>query len=161
MFVQPDGKRLFGADHFSPKKVHDSLRCVYENLVYCCNLCNSLKTLANPPLNPETDDMNSHVSIDPDTGRICSMTPKGRAYISLFDLDSRENTDFRKNLLGRLRYYQNSGDASAKVYFLDLVGFPGDLPQLHRKRPRSNKKPQGAAECFFVRRERNDLPESY
>ena len=42
------GVTHFGVDHFRPKSLFPKLVCVYSNLYYACNLCNSLKGNAWP-----------------------------------------------------------------------------------------------------------------
>jgi hypothetical protein len=42
----PDGVQApdaFGVDHYRPASRFPDLRCAYENLFYCCNVCNRLK----------------------------------------------------------------------------------------------------------------------
>src|SRR5436853_749314 len=34
---------VFGVDHFRPFALFPDLECVYTNLYYCCNGCNSIK----------------------------------------------------------------------------------------------------------------------
>lgn len=43
----------------------------------------------------------------------------------------------------------------------EFMGFPDDLPDLRTKRVPFNTKPEGAINCYFVLRERHELPKVY
>jgi hypothetical protein len=43
-----------------------------------------------------------------------------------------------------------------------LMGFPGDLPNVARLRPPDgNSRPEGIEQSYFVRKQKEILPESY
>src|SRR5947207_15026589 len=72
----PNGHAAFGVDHLKPKGVAEyaHLICVYENLVYACNQCNSSKqdTLL---LNPWVEVLAEHLNVG-DNGELTGITPE-------------------------------------------------------------------------------------
>ena len=51
-------------------------------------------------------------------------------------------------------------DRDTALYF-QLVGFPGDLPNLSKLRPPQNARKESLEECWFARRQRGFLPVAY
>jgi hypothetical protein len=45
--------------------------------------------------------------------------------------------------------------------YQEFMGFPQDLPDLRNKRVPENTKPGGIVNCYFVLRERGELPSTY
>lgn len=45
--------------------------------------------------------------------------------------------------------------------FRQLMGFPDDLPDLSKRRPPANSRPEGIQESYFARQARGELSEIY
>lgn len=86
------GYKGFHIDHFAPKSLFNNLKNKYENLVYCCPICNIGKSNdwpSNDPLvsvvgdlgyiDPCNPEYHKHLARKPD-GTIVALTPLG-AYI--------------------------------------------------------------------------------
>src|SRR3990167_9427940 len=50
-----DGDGSFGVDHVRPRASHPELSCDYDNLVYACCRCNSVKQDSPLPVDPCDD----------------------------------------------------------------------------------------------------------
>ncbi|MFW8696104.1 HNH endonuclease, partial [Mesorhizobium japonicum] len=59
------GRTGFHIDHFAPKSKFDLLKNEYNNLVYCCPICNLGKSDDWPGDNPNTSFMGDIGYIDP------------------------------------------------------------------------------------------------
>jgi len=72
-------------------------------------------------------------------------------------LDSEKNVRDRSRWMRTLEFLR----ASNAALYQEYMGFPVDLPDLRRKQVPENTKPDGAANCYFVLRERGELPPIY
>src|SRR5580704_6802779 len=79
----PSGHAGFGVDHVKPKGTEEfaHLVCVYENLVYACNRCNSIKQ-NELLLDPCSDAFAAHLEISED-GTIRAFTREGQDLIDI------------------------------------------------------------------------------
>ncbi len=68
-------------------------------------------------------------------------------------------------LIHPTRKVQNSSLEHLRItnaaLYEEYMGFPSDLPDLRKKREPKNTKPDGALNCYFVLRERGELPVMY
>ena len=48
-----------------------------------------------------------------------------------------------------------------RALYLQLVGFPKELPDLESLRPPLNSRPEGVFDSCYAKRQRGDLPEAY
>jgi hypothetical protein len=89
-------------------------------------------------------------------GRIIPKTVDARRTIRVLGLDSPEDVEFRSQLIGIYRLKEYDYDV-----FLQWMGFPEDLPDLSRKAPPSNTRPEGVKNSCHARRAQGQLPEFY
>jgi hypothetical protein len=59
-----------------------------------------------------------------------------------------------------MRIVDLARERDKKLYF-QLVGFPEDLPDLSKLKPPLNTRKKGLEQCWFTRRQRNELPIEY
>jgi len=72
-------------------------------------------------------------------------------------LDSEKNVRDRSRWMRTLEFLR----ASNAALYQEYMGFPADLPDLRKKQVPKNMKPDGASNCYFVLRERGELPPIY
>ena len=77
----------------------------------------------------------------------------------MLDLDDDDYRDWREMMI---RILQLARERDPELY-LQLMGYPDDLPDLsrRRRRPPNNTRPEGIEESSFAKRERGELPETY
>ena len=159
----PNRADAFGVDHSVPKRQAPELATTYDNLLYSCNRCNSLKVDLEGILDPCSDTMTKHIKALPD-GTIQAMTVLGQDLIDALDLNETETVNVRKQFLLFARKLNEGAVESEEL--VDIIqsyfGFPADLPDLRNYRPTSgNTRPDGVHETYFVRRESGNLPQTY
>lgn len=150
-----DGHSYFGVDHIISKSTESSLECDYTNLVYACNYCNSCKGKLTHGLDPFTESFEDLVSVSED-GTIRAKCARGTLMIKLFNLDSLERTRYRSKIISVVKKLSTIEDRR------EWMGFPDNLPDLRLLLPpQGNDRPEGVEECYFVLRERGQLPVTY
>jgi len=90
-------------------------------------------------------------------GRIDALNFEGEKFKQVLRLDSGKNVRDRcrwMRALGALRM-------SDPDLYQEYMAFPEDLPDLRTKRVPENTRPAGAVNCYFVLRERGELPAAY
>jgi hypothetical protein len=92
-----------------------------------------------------------------DDGRIESLNNEGKKLMLVLRLDSEKNAEDRSRWMRTLEFLRTNN----LPLYQEYMGFPSDLPDLRKKRAPENTKPNGAARCFFVLRERGELPPTY
>jgi hypothetical protein len=90
-------------------------------------------------------------------GRIESLNAAGKKLKMVLRLDSEKVTAHRFRWIRNLELLRTTDIA----LFQEYMGFPKDLPDLRKKQAPENTKPEGAANCYFVLRERGELPATY
>jgi len=157
----PNGQASFSVDHLIPQSLDKSKACDYENLLYACLSCNSLKRdLCDIP-DPSLEAYGAHLQTN-DDGTIMPLTPKGSILIETFHLNEPMRVDYRVRMLRLFRFVTtNNVDRQAVQVVRQSFGFPHDLPDLRRLRPPRNRRPRGVSTCFFVLREKGKLPDIY
>jgi len=144
----------FHIDHFAPQSLQPDTACDYENLVYACHSCNLGKSDRNIP-DPFTTMTASRVRTLPD-GTIEGLDSESRALVAAMNLNDRGYVAQRIRMMRIIDLSRNDPAA------LEMeLGFPDDLPDLHRRKPPGNTRPEGIAECFHARAKRGELPELY
>lgn len=89
-------------------------------------------------------------------GTIETRTPLARKVVRLLKLDSPENNEFRRLIIGVVALAKRE---SAEVYSR-LMGYPSDMPDLSLLQPPvGNFRPEGVSESHFARRQRGELLE--
>lgn len=154
----PNGGDSFGVDHIKPKadERFKHLECVYDNLVYACNRCNTAKA-SHELLNPTEVGIGAHCVID-DEGNISGLTEEGKLLIGVLELDSEQVTETRKRYLGIARLYAEfSNVEEVATLYHDVFGFPDDLPDLSTLRPDENSRPDGCQDCYYARHKEDRL----
>lgn len=152
-----EGQRGFEVDHLIPQGEDPGRRLDYENLVYACATCNSLKGDAQGMPDPSGVAFNECLKVA-DDGTIEALNREGQILMEALRLDNRENTEYRRLLLEIIRLARSSD----KPLYRKLMGYPEDLSNLSTKRPPGgNSKLQGVQQSFFARRQRDELKATY
>ena len=145
----------FELDHFEPQALNPELRLDYLNLVYACRRCNAVKrdqTVADPFRVLRSQ----HVTTHPD-GSLRPHDRETERLIRQLDLNSPRLLSWRVMWM-RIVALAKLRDTGL---YLQLVGFPEDLPNLSKLRPPRNARKEGLADCWFARRQRGLLPAAY
>ena len=150
------GQTGFEIDHLAPVAAAPELARAYDNLLYTCDVCNSVKG-ARPLPDPGRELVADAVSVGPD-GRITGHTRGARRIIRRLGLDDTEFTTYRARWIRIIALAEQHDPA----LYRQLLGFPDDLPDLRRLRPPGgNTRPDGVEQSHFRRRERGELPATY
>jgi hypothetical protein len=157
----PNRASSFSVDHIEPRSKDPSRICDYENLLYSCVRCNSLKR-ERRILNPIVVAFDKHLRVTVD-GSIEALSTEGQDVIDLLHLNKHPATDNRRTYLSLLdlkRQYPD--DASVNHLFLQSFGFPEELPDLAGLRPpEGNSRTSGVENCHFALRARDAVAEVY
>jgi hypothetical protein len=146
---------IFNIDHFLSVANHPALVTDYDNLFYACAKCNLAKGARALP-NPLAVLTSSFVRVELD-GTIHADADSAARLIELLGLNSREYTEFRKLWIEIAVVTQERPGL-----YVQLMGYPADLPNLRLRRPPGgNTRPAGVEESAFARRERGELPTFY
>lgn len=154
------GHSVFSVEHLIPqssgKKVLD-----YENLLYACLSCNSLKRDLWPIPDPCADAFGMHLRVN-DDGTVDALSRRGSILLDTFRLNDPQRVEYRSRMLGIFRDLQSRiGNREVATLFKMSFGFPSDLPDLRKLRAPRNGRPKGVSECYYVLRERGQLPDVY
>jgi len=146
----------FHIDHFTPVASDEDGKCEYTNLLYVCATCNEAKKAVLGVPNPCVVAFGKCLRILPD-GRIEALNNDGKKLRQVLRLDSATNVRNRSRWMRNLETLKIGNPSLYQEY----LGFPDDLPDLREKHVPTNTKPKGAANCYFVVRERGELPQMY
>lgn len=70
--------------------------------------------------------------------------------------------ELHQQLLARKRRNMELAAEDSRDQYVQLMGFPDDLPDLSRLRPpEGNSRPEGVQQSYFAQRQRGELPETY
>jgi hypothetical protein len=156
----PDGHGAFTVEHVIPQIVAPELICDYDNLVYACRRCNSIRR-NEPVLDPCSHAYSEHVRVLAN-GEIVGLTPTGVAHIRALRLDDPTLTEARGRLLLTVRELERSAGEAAPILLQRWFGFPDNLPNLAILRPPGgNTRPAGVGKCHYQRRIAGELPDSH
>jgi|SRR3989337_2619357 len=156
----PNGHAAFSVEHLNPKKFGRGIPD-YNNLLYACLQCNSLKRALTGIPDPCKDAYGTHLSVNSD-GTVSPLTKRGAILRDTFRLNDGKRIEFRKDYLRQLEFLRFKIDeAEAAELFRSKFGFPIDLPDLRRQTPPKNSRPHGVHQCYYVLRELGQLPETY
>jgi 5-methylcytosine-specific restriction endonuclease McrA len=146
----------FALDHFLPLSLHPELETTYDNLLYACVGCNSIKSdqlLPDPTRSLAYP--NAWVTED---GRIHGKTKSALMLIEGLGLDSDEMTQFRMLWIGII----SLADRSNRELYRQLLQYPEQLPDLRiLQPPQGNRRPEGIVQSAFALRTRGELPVTY
>ncbi|MBC8868890.1 MAG: HNH endonuclease [Planctomycetes bacterium] len=155
------GEAAFSVEHLQSQAVAPQLVCEYENLVYACCRCNSIKTDAAAVLDPCRDAFGHHLVVLTD-GRIHGLTPEGHELIRICKLDQPLLIESRRRLIELLQTLQESDSPRAARLREQYLRFPRNLPVLARcSPPGGNAQPEGIATSYYERARRAELPAVY
>jgi len=90
-------------------------------------------------------------------GHIDALNPDGEKLKQVLRLDSEKNVRDRYRWMRALEALRTSDPELYQEY----MAFPKDLPDLRTKRVPENTRPDGVVDCYFVLRERGELPATY
>ena len=156
-----DGDGSFSVEHLLPRVTHPDRVCDYDNVVYSCSRCNSLKQDAFPVLDPCEDGWGAHLQAVVD-GTVRGITQQGKRTIEDCRLNRPKLVEARRRMFQLLDTLRASERAEAKRLLAFYLGFPGNLPVLTQLNPPSgNTRPQGIASSFYEQKQRGELPGSY
>lgn len=154
-----DGDAAFSVDHIRPQSVAPELAAVYENLVYACCQCNSIRGTFQVP-DPCEIAYGDLLTIRID-GRVIALSEQGKELADICRLNRPKLVEFRQGMLEVMEMLSKRLDEGEQIarYFL---GFPTSMPRLGQLRPPDgNSKPDGVNGCFFARQQRNEVPVVY
>jgi hypothetical protein len=155
------GEDAFAVDHLHARARAPKLTADYENLVYACCRCNSIKTDAPCILNPCEQAYGQHLEVLSD-GTIQGLTRQGQELIAICKLDRPRIVQARKQLLDLFEMLHEAGTARAVSLLEHYLGFPDNLPVLsHHRPPSGNSRPAGLAQAYHLQRQRGQLPSCY
>ena len=147
---------IFGVDHFVPVAIDATAALDYENLLYACAACNTVKGKRRLP-SPLTALTAGNVYVSED-GVLHARSAEASRLIERLGLNSDQSVEFRFLWIGIIAL---TAKRDPELY-RRLMGFPADLPDLSKlKPPRRNSRPEGVAASFHAQRERGELPHSY
>jgi hypothetical protein len=150
------GGATFHIDHFVPVAADPAGKLEYSNLVYACTRCNEAKRAVLGVPDPCQVAFNDCIRIL-DDGRIEPLSDQGKKLMLVLRLGSEKNVRDRSRWMRTLEFLRTSNAALYQEY----MGFPADLPDLRKKQVPENMKPDGVSNCYFVLRERGELPAMY
>jgi hypothetical protein len=157
----PDGAGSFSIDHLMPLSQAPELRTEYDNLIYACVMCNSLKQAEEWPTDPLADPAGKHLQVRED-GVVECLTRIGYDMIRICRLNRPALVRYRRTLMKVLAFLHHNTAPEAAVLLRQYLGFPDDLPRLRNLRPPDgNRRPEGINQSWYERQRRGELPETY
>ncbi len=147
----------YDVDHFLPQKGSPELGTDYDNLLYSCHTCNIKKSSHVIP-NPSVALTNAEVEVLPD-GSIAGTSSNSDAekIILVMCLNSKKNKEWRLTWIRNVELAKEYD----QEHYLQLMGYPDDLPDLSRRRPTGNSRPKGIQNSHYMKRKRDELQEVY
>jgi hypothetical protein len=150
------GGATFHIDHFVPVTADPVGKFEYSNLLYACARCNEAKGAILSLPDPCQIAFHDCLRIT-DDGRIEALNDEGKRLKLVLRLDSEKNVRDRSRWMRNLEFLR----ANDAALYQEYMGFPVDVPDLRKKRVPENTQPEGALKCYFVLRERGELPATY
>ena len=156
----PDSETAFSVDHLRPHAVAPEHYTHYDNLVYACSQCNAVRGIASVP-DPTVYAYGRHLQVM-DNGYVGARTRMGRELIEICRLNRPHLVSFRRGMLELLAVLRQRSGVHVDALLQNSPGFPLSLPNLAILRPPGgNHKPQGITNGYYVRKQRDALPETY
>ena len=146
----------FHIDHFVPVVANAAGELEYSNLLYACARCNEAKSAVLGLPDPCRIAFDDCLRIT-DDGRIEALNADGQRLKLVLRLDSEKNVGYRSRWMRTLESLRTKDPRLYQEY----MGFPIDLPDLRKRRAPANSSPGGITNCYFVLRERGELPATY
>ena len=152
-----DGQNRFSIDHIKPKSRHRKLITDYDNLVYACQRCNTLKSAKLGLPDPCQTNLSKHLKLL-HSAKFVGLTPEGKRLVEYLRLNAPERVSDRRMQL----YFFQTPARHPKEILDSTFGYPEDLPDLVKlKPPKGNSRPEGVKASHYVRRQRKELPDYY
>ena len=156
----PNGDAAFSVDHLIPKSLELGV-LDYENLLYACLQCNSLKLTQLGIPDPCAVPYGLHLKVN-DDGTVSPLSTQGKILIDAFWLNDPERVRYRDEVLRDFRYFRDRlAEPEAAALFKSKFGFPDNLPDLRKNKPRRNSRPEGIRRSYYARRQRGRLSDTY
>jgi hypothetical protein len=151
-----EGQNRFSIDHVKPKSTHKKLTCDYDNLVYACGRCNTLKAAISGLPDPCQTSLKQHLKLLPN-GMFKGLTPEGQRLVGHLDLNDEDRVRDRS-----MQLYLYDTQKTVAEYILSRFGYPSELPDLSKfKPPKGNSRPDGLKTSHYVRRQQKKLGPYY
>ena len=151
----PAPRSVFHIDHLIPRSRAPDRVCDYDNLVYTCGGCNSVKGDLDAP-DPCALGFGTCVKVHQD-GSIEALNEQGVILVETLNLDDEDCRRCRRLISEIIELSARHDSALLR----SLLRYPEDLPDLSMLRPPSNTRPQGVTQSFFAKKMRGELPEVY
>jgi hypothetical protein len=156
-----DGDGASSVDHLLPQSTHPQTVCDYNNLVYACCKCNSVRHDGPSILEPCTDAFGDHLEIQAD-GTVRPLSQKGAEQIALCRLNRAKLVESRRRMLELVEMFERCDSPESVEFLQNVCGFPGNLPRLATLRPPAgNARPDGIADSYYERKKRGEVPKTY
>jgi len=158
-----NGCECFSVDHLVPRSVQGGreLECKYRNLAYSCMHCNAYRGVESI-LDPNKHLFHCHLTVNDQNGWIEGLTPLGKRTIRLLKLNHPLFIDRRRRSFSILSLKDEfPNHPKVRELFVQEFGFPEDLPDLRTLKPPKGNPPNSEGSCYYVLRERRELPEVY
>jgi hypothetical protein len=146
---------IFALDHFLPQTTSPGKRTTYNNLVYSCVPCNLAKGKRRVS-DPTTVLTRRNVNVR-SNGTMVGRTKNAKKIISVLGLDSTEMTTFRDTVIETVALAKNASPST----YQKLMGFPAELPNLKRCKPKSNRRPRSYLKSWYELRKAGKLPATF
>jgi hypothetical protein len=160
----PSGYRSFSVEHVIPRSADKDgpTELDYQNLVYACTRCNAFRVVENV-LNPIQTALNNHMEVNGKDGSIIGLTAEGEKTVRILKLNDPILCRHRRRAFVVLEIKtENPDNLAAHDLFIQVLGFPEDLPDLRRLRPPcGNTVPGSEDRCYYALRERGELGQVY
>lgn len=145
----------FHIDHFVPQIIAPELECAYDNLLYLCATCNSVKSDLTVP-DPCSVALADCLRFTP-TGEAEWLNEQGELIVEILHLNSDDNVRFRKMIFDTLN--------GLRLEVVDEIlpqwlGFPPELPNLSNRRVENSRR-GGIEQSFYEKNLRGELPSLY
>jgi HNH endonuclease len=147
---------VWSVDHLIPQSIAPERECEYDNLVLTCQWCNNRK-LADLVPDPVAIAYGNCLQVDDDSGRVRPINDDGIILERVLKLNHQDQVLTRRDNIRNLKIMARCAPAVWK----QMMGFPEELPNLRRKSPPRNTRPEGIEECYYEKRKRDELPEVY
>ena len=150
-------RRMWDIDHFLPQSSDPDRVVDYDNLLYVCASCNSVKSHHEVP-DPTAVSYGDALRVNND-GTITALNTSGQRLIRILRLDNDDYTRYRSMMIEMLEIL--AAETAKRKAYVSWMKYPDNLPDLRSLQPPTNTKPDGVNDCFFDRRARGELDEVY
>ena len=148
---------IWSVEHLVPQSEAPELACNYDNLVLACQRCNSRKLDDTLP-DPAALAYGKCLQVDDASAEVRPLNDDGRLLIRALRLNDLDQVRYRRDIMRDLEIMARC----APEVWRDKMGFPEELPNLHRRiPPGGNTRPAGVEQSCHARKARGELPDVY